>query len=158
MLLRHKQSTHRGRLSHRGWTLAVLGALLLQSLFPSGYMPASLSGGWVAMLCPEGLPAEFVEQLAGTGAHGGHHAHHLRSDTGDGAVNGDPHAPGKSHSSSSQMDYCPLGSGIDQPVTMASAVAQIDVSDAAPILARRVQWHVYTSPRRAASARAPPVS
>ena len=89
---------------------AVAFALLVQSLFPSGYMPSSMASGWIAMLCPEGLPAAFVKQLGDQGRHG---AHHMGAD----------HAGSSEHDKGHEKDhgsagYCELGSGLDQPLDL----------------------------------------
>ncbi len=96
-VLRHKLK--------RVWLFAAGAALCLQSLFPSGYMPADLSSGWVAMICPDGLPTEFVRSLQGDHHHH-HHHHHHGSDTGQTA----------------SMADCQLGGAIDQPVVLAATV------------------------------------
>ncbi len=96
----------------RAWLFAAAAALLLQSLFPSGYMPGSLSGGWLAVICPEGLPAAFVRQLAGEGGHQHHHGMH--SGDGDGDDASAPH-----HGADAPVGSCQLGSALDQPGDLA---------------------------------------
>ena len=52
--------------------LALGAALLLRAAIPAGYMPAGAdSGPPVSQFCPEGVPAEFMQMLAG-----GHAEHH----------------------------------------------------------------------------------
>ncbi len=92
----------------RALLFAAGAALCVQSLFPSGYMPADLSGGWVAMICPDGLPTEFVQALQGE-----HHHHH--------------HHHGGDAEQSAGMADCQLGGAIDQPVAFA-ATAPLDVA------------------------------
>ncbi|MCR9259793.1 MAG: hypothetical protein NXH95_08735 [Pseudomonadaceae bacterium] len=97
----------------------VTAALLVQSLFPAGTMPGSLSSGWVATLCPEGMPVGFMAQLQPlqkqVGQHAGHHNHH------DGH-----HAGGVDHSAGHQATGdCQLGSQLDQPFTLASVYTPV---------------------------------
>ncbi len=93
--LLHRQVS-RGR---RAWFYATGVALLVQSLFPSGYMPADAQSGWLAMLCPDGLPGAFVAQLQGAHAH--HHAGHDAGPVEHGGTGS-----------------CELGSSLDQPVDL----------------------------------------
>ncbi len=105
----------------------VTAALLVQSLFPSGTMPGNLTSGWVATLCPEGMPVGFMAQLQPlqkqVGQHTGHHNHH------DGH-----HVSGGDHSAGHQATGdCQLGSQLDQPFTLAShytpgAALQVDLA------------------------------
>lgn len=81
--------------------------LLVQGLSPAGYMPAGLDSGWLVMLCPEGLPTNF---LAATDPHAGHHQH--SSDSND--------------HHNSRTDYCQLGSTLDTPAVAISADAVAD--------------------------------
>ena len=53
--------------------LAMLG---VRALTPLGYMPAAAGSGLLYELCPEGMPAEVMQALAG----GGHHHHHHGDD------------------------------------------------------------------------------
>ena len=62
--------------------LAALAMLALRALTPEGYMPAAQGSGLLFELCPEGVPAEFMQALSG----GGHHHHHGASDSGDSAA------------------------------------------------------------------------
>lgn len=123
---------------------AVGFALLVQSLFPSGYMPSSMASGWIAMLCPDGLPAAFVQQLGGQGHHG---AHHL----------GAGHA-GSSDQEHGSAGYCQLGSGVDQPVDVSDQLSfnTVVLETPQPITPPEV---LLTADRfRIARSRAPPVS
>ena len=96
---------------YRPLLFVVTAALLVQSLFPSGTMPGNLSGGWVATLCPEGMPVGFMAQLAPApnpaDPHAEHHGHH----SNHGAEHGADHQA---------VGDCQLGSQIDQPFTLAS--------------------------------------
>ena len=126
----------------RGWLYAACAALLVQSLFPGGYMPANLQSGWVAMLCPDGLPSAFVEQLQSgvDDPHAHHHGHseasNAHGDTGD----------------------CQLGSGLDQPIDIATAataaLAALDGALQAPPVATLLTDRRLLRVR----SRAPPIS
>jgi hypothetical protein len=62
---------------HRLASLLLLSAsLLLRALIPIGYMPAAAGSGLVFEFCPEGIPKEFVQILAGDSASGHGHAGH----------------------------------------------------------------------------------
>ncbi len=76
----------------RGLLWAALAALLLQSLYPPGLMPGQLDDGWVASLCPQGLPMGFAHRL-------GLHEHHH-----DG------------HEESRSLGDCQLGNAVEQPL------------------------------------------
>jgi hypothetical protein len=144
-------SAYRGALPRRrrAWLLAVAAALLLQSLFPSGYMPGSLSGGWLAVICPEGLPTAFVQQLAGEGGHQHHHSSH--SGEGD-------DASASHHGSDSPVGSCQLGSALDQPGDLAqnpSVPGSVDpVASVSPHAAIRLTNSTTLSP----PSRGPPVA
>ncbi len=63
-----------GNPAHGGKRLTVVLlclALGMQSLAPPGYMAGSGPGGWIVVLCPEGLPRNFP---AGSHHHGAHDA------------------------------------------------------------------------------------
>jgi len=93
----------------------VAASLLLQGLFPAGYMPGNLASGWVAVLCPEGLPAAFVQQLnARVEARGGQ-AHHHHGDHGN---------HGEQAAAESSEGWCQLGSALDQPFAIGQAQLQ----------------------------------
>ena len=52
--------------------IAALVALALRALTPDGYMPGSQHSGLLYELCPDGMPAEIMQALAGDR----HHHHH----------------------------------------------------------------------------------
>lgn len=55
--------------------LLVLAAFALRVLVPVGYMPTAVSGGWFLQLCPDGVSAQVMAGLMGSGhAHHHHHA------------------------------------------------------------------------------------
>ena len=119
--------------------LWLCGAMLLVgSLAPPGYMPGSLSSGWVVVLCPEGLPPGFLQGHA--------HHHHHDSDASGGST--DAH------------NYCPLGSAIDKPAAIgaplllgtranayAPSTAHFDPTVAQP---RPIGYHPRDPPQSAA--------
>ena len=52
-------------------------ALLLRAASPAGYMPATAGTGLLFEFCPEGIPAGFMQVLAGDAGHDlDHHDHH----------------------------------------------------------------------------------
>jgi hypothetical protein len=111
-----------------------LVALLLQSLSPPGFMPGSLSSGWLVVLCPEGLPADFLGH--------GHHHH-------------DPADAGTGHVDQGLGGHCPLGGMLNAAAAMSFAVsaAVLHATDPvsypaylAPALARRTQSHLTRAP------------
>lgn len=79
--------------------IAALVALSLRALTPDGYMPGSAQSGLLYELCPDGMPAEIMQALAGDNPH--HHHHHDSGDT----------------TSVSGTEQCPIGH------MLASAVA-----------------------------------
>ena len=76
-------------------------ALLLQSLYPPGVMPGNLEDGWVASICPKGLPMAFAHRL---GLHGAHHHGHTADQT---------------------LGDCQLGSAVEQPLAEPDPAAQL---------------------------------
>jgi len=69
--------------------LAALETLVLRALTPDGYMAGSAESGLLFELCPEGMPAGFVQALAGED----HHSHH----------------GGEDNASSASSSQCPIG-------------------------------------------------
>ena len=67
--------------------LLLSAALLLRAIIPAGYMPAAAGKGLLFEFCPEGVPARFMQVLAGDAGHDhGHNDHH-------GADGDDHHCP-----------------------------------------------------------------
>lgn len=66
------------RFGHIGLTPVLLlsAALLMRAAVPAGYMPASAGSGLLFELCPENVPAEFMQMLAGERDRHHHHADH----------------------------------------------------------------------------------
>jgi hypothetical protein len=58
--------------SQRHTVMLLLAALLLRAAIPDGYMPAAAGSGLLFVLCPSGVPAGFMQALAGPD----HHHHH----------------------------------------------------------------------------------
>lgn len=94
--------------------------LLVQGLTPAGFMPASLASGWIAMLCPEGLPAGFLAAPdTGHSAHQHHAPAHQHGAAGSAsAVPDQGHAAAGHHEG---VDYCQLGSALDAPAVASYA-------------------------------------
>ena len=107
---------------HRPLLASIGLALLLQCLFPSGYMPGALQDGWIAALCPKGMPPAFMAQFNQASAQSAmdHHAHHAHHVQGEQPQRDSDHHAG--HASSSE---CQLGAGFDQGFDLAFAISQI---------------------------------
>ena len=116
--------------------LLLLATLLLRAAIPDGYMPSRVGGGLLFELCPSGVPAGFMEALAGVGP-GHHHAHE---------------ADDEAHFDASQ---CPIGHFL----SMAAIVDDVPVSDILPAPAVSIGWIVATPAplaRRLYRSRGPP--
>ena len=127
------------RKNRRHWLAAVCLALAVQSLFPAGYMPASLADGWPVMLCPDGLPADF---LPTSGHH--HGAHH---DHGDEAGD-DPRA----------SDDCALGKALQGQALPAPAALLPAADPVTDIAAPPRTVRITRRPETTRRARAPPTA
>jgi hypothetical protein len=57
--------------------LVVAAVLILRAAIPAGYMPAAAGSGLLFEFCPDGVPAGFMQMLAG-------HGKHDHGDSGDG--------------------------------------------------------------------------
>lgn len=60
--------------------LLLSAALLLRATIPAGYMPAAAGSSLLFEFCPEGVPAEFMQLLAGDPEH--EHGHMDHGDSG----------------------------------------------------------------------------
>ena len=69
--------------------VVALAMLSLRALTPDGYMPGSAESGLLYELCPEGMPAEIMQALAG----GGHHHHHHGGSDDSASVSGTEQCP-----------------------------------------------------------------
>jgi len=78
--------------------IASLVALSLRALTPDGYMPGSDRSGLLYELCPDGMPAEIMQALAGDG----HHHHHS----------------GEDGASVTGTEQCPIGHMLASAVTV----------------------------------------
>ena len=91
----------------RRWICAAVLIVLVQSMYPSGFMPSSLADGWPMALCPQGLPMGFLSD--------DHHHGHLQH--------------GDQQQRSQLGEFCPIGCGLDVKA------APTLVLDLAPVLA-----------------------
>ncbi len=80
--------------------VAALATLALRALTPDGYMPGSAGSGLLYELCPEGMPVEIMQALAGDGQHHHHHG-------GDGET-----------TSASGAEQCPIGHMLASAIAM----------------------------------------
>lgn len=117
----------------RGLLWAALMALVLQSLYPPGLMPGQLKDGWVASLCPQGLPMGFAHRL---GLHGHHHA---------------------GHEDNRSLGDCQLGNAVEQPLAEAVPVALALQDKPAPLVSPLRAGVTLESRARFHDTRAPPV-
>jgi hypothetical protein len=93
----------------RAWLLAVVALLLVQGLYPRGFMPGSIEDGWPVVLCPSVWPAAFFSDTNRVD----HHHHGLEDASRQlGAT-----------AQSEASDYCVLGGALDQQAVV-SSVAQ----------------------------------
>ena len=57
----------------RNWNgaalLLIAAAFVLRAATPAGYMPAGAGSGLLFKFCPEGVPAEFLQHVAGDADH-----------------------------------------------------------------------------------------
>lgn len=111
-------------------------ALLLQCIAPPGYMAGSLDNGWPVVLCPEGLPAGFLE-----------HEHHHHDE-----------GPGAGASDLSLDGHCPLGSVFGESAAVLALNSGTDTDPEADSVDQ-----IYQPPRlrgiyRSDLSRAPPAS
>jgi len=111
------------RISNRqGRALLILAAaLLLRASIPAGYMPAGGESGLWYTFCPAGVPAEFMQILAGDQLHesGGHHGEHAEHQD-------DP------HDGHSPDDQCPIGQLL-QPAASIDSAWHPDTVPTAPV-------------------------
>lgn len=114
----------------RNWLIAVCVALFVQSMYPAGYMPASMAGGWPIMLCPNGMPVLFMASRHQQ--HGGHQHH------------GDHQSHGDQTREQQADDTCPVGKALDSqalPIATVTAASYGIVGD-------DLQVRPYPSPLR----------
>ena len=82
--------------------VATLATLALRALAPDGYMPGSADSGLLYELCPEGMPVEIMQALAGDNQH-----HHHHGDDGEAT-------------SASGSEQCPIGHMLASAIAMDS--------------------------------------
>jgi hypothetical protein len=114
----------------RRWLLgALLVGLLVRSLIPAGFMPAT-DRPFSFQICPDGFPAHLLKSEAG-GVHAEHHHNHQdpNADPGAGTDGG-----GESHRhSSAGSNHCPFSAGAAAgPLAWAAAFLAVDVAPEAP--------------------------
>ena len=88
--------------------VATLATLALRALAPDGYMPGSAKSGLLYELCPEGMPVEIMQALAGDSQH------HHHGNAGEATL-------------ATDSEQCPIGH------MLASAIA-MDVTPASEML------------------------
>jgi len=117
--------------------VATLATLALRALAPDGYMPGSADSGLLYELCPEGMPVEIMQALAGDNQH-----HHHHGDDGEAT-------------SASGSEQCPIGhmlaSGMAMDSTPASdMLPDTPAYDVAPVAV------LFRTPAIGYRSRAPP--
>ena len=80
--MRMNSNPHR----HVKTLLALAAAIMLRAATPAGYMPAGAGSGLLFEFCPEGVPAGFMQILAG-------HSAHEHADHADDGHHDDHHCP-----------------------------------------------------------------
>ena len=118
----------------RNTLILLLAAMALRALMPVGYMPGSLSSGLLFELCPDGMPAGFVQALGGQ--------HH--------------HGAGDDDAAAHSFEQCTTGHLLAPAAITSSAPATLDLPDQ-PALSTIPRLLVTAAPRVAYSSRAPPV-
>lgn len=118
--------------------VAALATLSLRALTPDGYMPGSADSGLLYELCPDGMPAEIMQALAGDSHH--HHHHHGGSDDA---------------ASVSGTEQCPIGHMLASALamdtgTVSDFLPDTPVFDDAPVAV------YFRAPAKGYRSRAPP--
>jgi hypothetical protein len=117
--------------------VATLATLALRALAPDGYMPGSADSGLLYELCPEGMPVEIMQALAGDNQHHHHHG-------------GDSEA-----ASASSSEQCPIGHMLASAIAMDSTPAS-DMLPAAPSYNDGSVAVLFHTPAIGYRSRAPP--
>jgi hypothetical protein len=117
--------------------VAALATLALRALTPDGYMPGSADSGLLYELCPEGMPVEIMQALAGDNQHHHHHG-------------GDSKA-----ASASSSEQCPIGHMLASAIAMDSTPAS-DMLPAAPSYNDGSVAVLFHTPAIGYRSRAPP--
>ena len=116
--------------------VAALATLALRALTPDGYMPGSAESGLVYELCPDGMPAEIMQALAGDSHH-----HHHHGDDGTTSV--------------SSTEQCPIGHMLASAIAVDTATVP-DVLPDTPVFADVPVTFHFRTPVTAYRSRAPP--
>ena len=93
--------------AHKKLLMMLFAALALRAVIPLGYMPGNLAAGTLVEMCPDGMPAGFVELLGGQHHHGGHDAN--------------------SDSASASIEYCSMGHLLAPTAVAAGEPAILDI-------------------------------
>jgi hypothetical protein len=113
--------------------LLICAAMLLRAAIPAGYMPAAAGSGLWFEFCPEGVPAEFMQVLAGDS-----HQDHDHTD----------HADDDDH-------HCPLGHLLLSAAAVDDSL-QVIATPAAPVLAAASLYSYSSVSRTNYHSRGPP--
>jgi hypothetical protein len=116
--------------------VAALATLAVRALTPDGYMPGSAQSGLLYEMCPEGMPAEIMQALAGDS----HHHHHGSGD--------DAASPGSS-------EQCPIGHMLNLAVAT-DATATPDVLPDLPLFDEGAVAQIFGTQATGYRSRAPP--
>lgn len=116
--------------------VAALATLAVRALTPDGYMPGSAHSGLLYELCPEGMPAEIMQALAGDS----HHHHHGGGD--------DVTSPGSS-------EQCPIGHMLALAIATDSN-ATSDILPDMPLFDESVVALIFGTQATGYRSRAPP--
>ena len=117
--------------------VATLATLALRALAPDGYMPGSADSGLLYELCPEGMPVEIMQALAGDNQHHHHHG-------GDGEA-----------TSAGGSEQCPIGHMLASAMAMDSTPAS-DMLPDTPVFDDDPVAVLFHSPAIGYRSRAPP--
>jgi hypothetical protein len=123
------------------WLLgALLVALIIRSLIPAGFMPAT-DRPFSFQICPDGYPAHLLRSAA-DGTHAEHHRHHPASDAGDSDTGNSGGAGGENHRhSSAGSEHCVFAAAAG-----AGPLAWAPVAFFAPAVALEAPEFFYASP------------
>jgi hypothetical protein len=126
--------------------VAALATLALRALTPDGYMPGSAESGLVYELCPDGMPAEIMQALAGDSHH-----HHHHGDDGTTSVSSTEQCP----IGVSSTEQCPIGHMLASAIAVDTATVP-DVLPDTPVFADVPVTFHFRTPVTAYRSRAPP--
>jgi len=121
--------------------VAALATLVLRALTPDGYMPGSANGGLLYELCPDGMPAEIMQALAG----GGHHHHHHGSDQSGSDDN----------AAVTATEQCPIGHMLASAIA-ADSGSTPEAIPVTPVFHDKTAAVLFRAPATVYRSRAPP--